>query len=334
MASREYSSTDTGAPQMGGNAAGSLLGVLRAVLVDGYGDKQPLGWELMFVDAVNHIHVYRPRSGSRMFLKIVDDGTIRYSSIFRAAFMSYENMFSANQGIHPCPPEQNYRNGQAGYVIKTGENNTTAQKWKIIGDEEGFYLITFPYSSKATNYNSVGCWFYFGDYPCFGYDTNKNMYNWVMMTAQNDGYSRSSGHNSTGVACIMRNPYTQVKGCRGIYIGSLFGQGERNTHNAIYVATQDASGRFVNNLANINGLPVYSPVYIRDQAYTTNILGVLPGMFDIICTNSYKQNQIYYEELDENNKLVCVPVAPAINYVQQDHCRIAFLIGEKFRYVF
>lgn len=334
MASREYSSTDTGAPQMGGNAAGSLLGVLRAVLVDGYGDKQPLGWELMFVDAVNHIHVYRPRSGSRMFLKVVDNGTIRVNNIFRAAFMSYENMFSANQGIHPCPPEQNYRNNQAGYVIKTGENSITTQKWKIIGDEEGFYLITFPYSSRAANYNSVGCWFYFGSYPCFGHDTSKNMYNWAMLTAQNDNYSRSSGHNSTGTACIMRNPYSQVKGCRNIYIGSLFGYSERNAYNYGYSATQDGSGRYVNNLANINGLPVYSPVYIRDQAYTTNILGVLPGMFDVICVNTYKQNQIYQEELDENNKLVCIPVAPANGNVEQNHCRLAFLVGEKFRYVF
>ena len=42
-----YQSTDTDAPQLA-NAQGSLKTLLKACLVTGYGDKQPLGWAMPF----------------------------------------------------------------------------------------------------------------------------------------------------------------------------------------------------------------------------------------------------------------------------------------------
>lgn len=337
MASIEYSSTDVGAPQMGGNAAGSLVQVIKAVLVDGYGSKPALGWELMYSDATTFTYVFRPKTGSRMFLKIVDDSTFRYSTAHRAAFMTYENMFSVTNGIHACPPEQSFRNNTAGFVNKTNENTATVQKWKIIGDSTGFYLITFPTSSKPSNYNNVGCWHYFGDYVCFGHDTPRNQYNWISCTvANNNPYLYSTGHsNSTNTACIMRNPYTQVKGCRGVNFNSHFGHVERLAiSGSAQSFTQDGSGRYASGQSNIGGLPVYAPVFLRDQGYNTYMMGTMPGLFDILCASEYKQNQIYYEELDEKNKLVCVPVYAGSYSTQADHCRLAFLIGEKFRHVF
>lgn len=336
MASIEYSSTDVGAPQMGGNAAGSLVQVIKTVLVDGYGSKPALGWELMYFDAATFTYVFRPKTGSRMFLKIVDDGTFKNSQINRAAFLTFESMFSVTNGIHPCPPEQDFRTGQAGYVTKTAENTPTVQKWKIIGDSTGFYLITFPNSSKPSNYNNVGTWHYFGDYVCFGHDTPRNQYNWISCTvANNIPYLYSASHGSGNTACIMRNPYTQAKGCRNVNFNSHFGYAERlSMGGSAYKFTQDGSGRFASGQSNIGGLPVYSPVFIRDQEYKTYMLGAMPGMFDILCASEYKQNETYYEELDEKNKLVCIPVYAGTYSTTYDHCRIAFLIGEKFRHVF
>lgn len=336
MASIEYSSTDVGAPQMGGNAAGSLVQVIKTVLVDGYGSKPALGWELMYSDATTFTYVFRPKTGSRMFLKIVDDGTFKSYQVHRAAFMTFENMFSVTNGIHPCPPEQSFRVGNAGYVTKTAENTPTVQKWKIIGDSTGFYLITFPTSSKPSNYNNVGAWHYFGDYVCFGHDTPRNQYNWISCTvANNNSYIYSANHSSTSTACIMRNPYTQVKGCRNINFNSHFGYVERQViGSSAHSATQDGSGRFTSGQSNIGGLPVYAPVFIRDQEYKTYMMGAMPGMFDILCGSEYKQNETYYEELDEKNKLVCIPVYAGAYSTTYDHCRIAILIGEKFRHVF
>lgn len=335
MASIEYSSTDVGAPQMGGNAAGSLVQVIKTVLVDGYGSKPALGWELMYFDATTFTYVFRPKTGSRMFLKIVDDASFNQNSAYRAASLSYENMFSVMNGVHPCPPEQNFRNNQAGFISKTAENTPTVQKWKIIGDSTGFYLIIFPTSSKPSNYNNVGIWHYFGDYVCFGHDTPRNQYNWIMITGNNFPYIYGTGHSGNNTACIMRNPYTQVKGSRGVNFNSHFGYVERLAiSGTAYTFTQDGSGRFASGQSNIGGLPVYAPVFIRDQGYNTYMLGAMPGMFDILCASEYKQNETYYEELDEKNKLVCIPVPPSNDYIHQKHCRIAFLIGEKFRHVF
>ena len=44
-----YRSTDEGAPQLSA-AAGSLKTVLKACLTNGYGTKQPLGWEMQYED--------------------------------------------------------------------------------------------------------------------------------------------------------------------------------------------------------------------------------------------------------------------------------------------
>lgn len=333
MASREYNSTDTGAPQMGGNAAGSLVQVIKTVLVDGYGDKPSLNWELMFADPTTYTYVFRPRSGSRMFLKIIDDGTLYSNTMWYASVISYENMFSANNGIHPCPPEQSWLNKQCGHILKTAESSTTVQKWRIIGDGEGFFLFTSPYSSKATNYNNVGNIYYFGDYVSIGHDSVKNKYNWFMWTASVNNWAYNPGHNS-GQASIMRNPYTQTKGSRLVYINSGFGYLERLALSTNNLETVNSSGKGVSNFSNINGLPTYSPVHIRDQGYDSYLLGVLPGLFDITCQASYKQNQIYYEELDEKNKIVCIPVVSGNDSVTNANSRYGILVGEKFRYVF
>lgn len=49
-----YRSTDAGAPA-GGSAAGGLIEVLRACLVDGYTGKSAAGWSVKFEDAPNHL---------------------------------------------------------------------------------------------------------------------------------------------------------------------------------------------------------------------------------------------------------------------------------------
>lgn len=335
MASREYSSTDTGAPQMGGNAAGSLVNIIKTVLVDGYGDKLPLGWELMFIDPSTYTYVFRPKTGSRMFLKLVDDGsaTLKNGSYCYMKANSYENMFSAFMGIHPCPPEQEVNQGNSGYVLKTGVNNTTVQRWRIIGDDCGFYLITFPFSSQAA-YENHGMVYYFGDYVCVGSDGAKNQYNWFMLTKSKANNARGFTY-SNGQTCIMRNPYTNTKGSKYVYLLGTDSYVERSALNSSYAPFIDYLGAGCSGPSHINGLPVYSQVRIRAQEYNSYLLGSLPGLFDVITTAQVRKNQIYYDVLDESNKLVSIPIATVQFPVNNaDHGRLAFLIGEKFRYVF
>lgn len=335
MASIEYSSTDVGAPQMGGKAAGSLVNVIKAVLVDGYGDKQPLNWELMFADAATYTYVFRPRSGSRMFLKFNDDGSHTYSTnmYYFMQAQAYENMFSASNGVHPCPAMYNVLNNQAGYVWKTTLNNDVVQKWKIIGDDRGFYLLTYPSSSMA-GYENNACVYYFGDYVSIGHNSVQNQYNWVMWTigrtSSSEGCSQANGNLS-----IMRNPYTQIKGAQYAEMSAGFGMLDRYYGYGSNSQFPSGAGYRSANEANVNGLPMYSQVWLKATGYGTYYLGIMPGLFDVSTNPTYRNRQIYYEELDEKNKIMAHPTA-LVNLTSRSENpgRMAFLIGEKFRHVF
>ena len=332
MASIEYSSTDVGAPQMGGKAAGSLVNVIKAVLVDGYGDKQPLNWELMFADAATYTYVFRPRSGSRMFLQINDDGSHNVSGYHYMRIIAYENMFSASNGIHPCPSTADVLNNNAGYVYKTTVNSDVVQKWRIVGDDKGFYLLTYP-SSTIAGYENRACVYYFGEYVNIGHNSIQNQYNWVMWTYNKNGSSYGCSANNAQLS-LMRNPYTQMKGAKYADMGSGFGSLDRSARSSSvsFVAQAGANAR---NEATINGLPVYSQVWLKATGYDTFCLGVMPGFFDITTNLNYRKEQIFYEDLDENNKIMSTPTALSGETTRTaTPGRMAFLIGEKFRHVF
>ena len=112
MASRELKNTDTGAPQLTGTTTGSLIAVLKAALVTGYGETQSLGWDVFYEDLVKNVCVFRPRVGSRMFLQVTDDGTFNSGKNARA--VSYESMTDAYHGVHMCPSDPAYQ-----YISKT-----------------------------------------------------------------------------------------------------------------------------------------------------------------------------------------------------------------------
>src|SRR5687767_8039803 len=67
-----YRSSDASAPTMN-NAAGALVTVLDAILVNGYGAKSPLGWAISFTSG--NLRTYRPPAGTRFYLGVSDDTT-------------------------------------------------------------------------------------------------------------------------------------------------------------------------------------------------------------------------------------------------------------------
>ena len=332
MASIEYSSTDTGAPQMAGNVPGSLLGVLKAVLVNGYGDKQPLGWELMFEDTAAYVAVYRPREGSRMFLCISDNTAVHQNShgCFAKA-IAYESMFSPQHGIHPCPLLQDYDNGVCGYIYKTVQNNNLAKQWKIIGDSCGFYLITFPMSDRTVSYNMRGSVAYFGDYITILANTISNKYNWITWTK---GADKFGGSKEGAGNAIMRNGLTQLKGAKyammdsaGSFIRAASGATASGA-DIFYNSNKIPYNNYANNL------PVYCQYRLgHDGAY----FGAMPGLFEPLTGQDYKRDLIYYDAMDENNTMISIPTAIgrgyAIDYASY-YGRISILIGERFRYAF
>lgn len=129
-----YSSNDVSAPAYTG-AAGSIIGLLDACLVSGYGTKPALGWAKEF-NTLN-IGVYRAASGNRFRLRV--DDTADTNAYCRA----YETMTAHSTGTQPFPTITQLANGSG---IPKG-SGVTPRSWKLVGSSSAFYLYVSPVSS-------------------------------------------------------------------------------------------------------------------------------------------------------------------------------------------
>lgn len=130
-----YSSTDSGAPAITGQA-GSLVALLDAILVVGYGTginaRPPLGWTAPF--SVGDKRVYRNSiaNGTGGWLRI-DDAMPLYASVSAASAASdidtlVDQYPTAAQGGPTAWP-------------KSTAASSTARAWWAIGNESAFYLF-------------------------------------------------------------------------------------------------------------------------------------------------------------------------------------------------
>jgi hypothetical protein len=146
-------STDVGAPNIT-EVAGSLITLLDAVLVNGYGTgldaKAPLGWTKAF--SGTNKAVYKQGAGSSLKYLRVDD-TLAYSS-------------NGVNGLLSCASLDDV----AGIFTSAASNITIHKptlvdkfsplpKWVIVGNEKGFWLFIRPCLTIGKSYHMN----YFGD---------------------------------------------------------------------------------------------------------------------------------------------------------------------------
>lgn len=134
MTVRIYHNHDTDAPVLG-RTAGSLIDVLDAILVTGYGDKQPLGWTKEFHEG--NIAVFRndPNilESTGMYLRVDDS----YGDIARV--QCYKTMSDISTGTDVIP---NLITHSQEFIYWSKHYNGTAspKRWSVIGDERTFYM--------------------------------------------------------------------------------------------------------------------------------------------------------------------------------------------------
>lgn len=310
--SRMYSSLDADAPRLLKNNPGSLIRVLNKVLVTGYGDKEPLNWDIVYTEG--NICSYRPKEGSRMCLQIIDEG----STSGKVFAYSWENLFSVNTGLHRVPASSSNR-------IITHIGSTVPPEaniecpWIIIGDEIGFYLLLKCHTEQNTErnlYNKVSM-SYFGNCIVLGEVGFASNYNWAHVTY-------TDTHTITFT--FMRNPRTQAVGAIEMNTISWTTSASANSPNI-----ENAGATTVCSIAGIQG---YEPLYTITSNNVYEI--TLPGLFAPIRptgNSEYRIGEEWFEQIDKNNKLYCVPVH-TFQYGIPEKCRMAFLIGDKFRHVF
>jgi hypothetical protein len=137
MVARLYSHDDVGAPVLGTTNDGSLLNILRACLVDGYGTRTPAGWTIPFSDIPNKKIIFGTVGGGAYF-RLDDNYSYNWAKV-----RGYLNVTDIDTGtgefptINELPSASYFTACSKRYAVSVGY-----EKWHVIADDEWFYFIT------------------------------------------------------------------------------------------------------------------------------------------------------------------------------------------------
>lgn len=132
-----YKSSDSGAPTLDGQA-GSLIAVLDACLVNGYGSKAAAGWTKPY--SGTNTAVYQPVDGHPLD---VNDNGAGAGTTQEATVRGYESMTAVATGTNPFPTTAQQA-APGIYIRKSTTATSTARGWVLIADGYTFHLFTLP----------------------------------------------------------------------------------------------------------------------------------------------------------------------------------------------
>ncbi len=135
-----YRSTDAGAPQLNG-VAGSLITVLDAVLVNGYGSKPAAGWTKPFSGTNKAVYRNSPTLGTGTYYRVRDDATNGINATC-AQVRGYETMTNVDTGAGPFPSfTQRAESTPSICIIKSVVQSSATRTWLIVADERCAYIF-------------------------------------------------------------------------------------------------------------------------------------------------------------------------------------------------
>lgn len=166
-----FNSNDVSAPVLTGTS-GSLVAVLSASLVEGYGNTPSAGWSLEYTSSDGNGAAFRPPSGSRFYLT-VDDTAPSAAKTGEARIAGFETLTTWNTGLMRFPPE-----GSILRARKSSTTDTTARPWTIFADSYTMYM--FIYSGDTTTHYA---WM-FGD--IYSLQGESDVYRCMIMGGNNE----------------------------------------------------------------------------------------------------------------------------------------------------
>lgn len=133
-----YRWDDANAPVLAGVNT-SLIALLKACLVDGYGTKAAAGWTMPFSNAEGTKAAFRNNAtdGTGFYLQV--DNTV---AAYYAACKGYESMADVDTGVNPFTTSTVYAFGGA-------SAGTTARPWVLVADGRLFYLNVWPTATAS-----------------------------------------------------------------------------------------------------------------------------------------------------------------------------------------
>lgn len=150
MALTLYKSTDSGAPAMT-SAAGSLISVLDACLVDGYGGKVAAGWSKAVIDAATKQVGYTQGAVTGLTQKkayVKDDATYPGN-----AYLTACDSFTIAASPVLTRKFTGYGYTVDGWVLKANQEAGSAAAWMVLATDRWFYVIT-----RRDEWGAKGAW--------------------------------------------------------------------------------------------------------------------------------------------------------------------------------
>lgn len=146
MAVTVYRSSDASAPGAYGASTGSLITILDACLVNGYGSKAAAGWTKAFSGTNKAAYRNSTTAPSTGFYLRIDD-----TSTSNSRAVGYESMSDVDTGTDAFPLDSQVTGGM--YLQKNASTTT----WMVIADSRCFYFF-YKYAGNAKWWG-----FFFGD---------------------------------------------------------------------------------------------------------------------------------------------------------------------------
>src|SRR5574342_915592 len=132
-----YRSSDASAPVLTGQV-GSLISLLDACLVTGYGVKPGAGWSKPYT-GTNKAAFQNGFGSVQMLLRVDDNGPV---TAREARITGYETMSDVDTGVNPFPTAAQGVGGIAMLVArKSATADATGRDWIIVADERTMYAF-------------------------------------------------------------------------------------------------------------------------------------------------------------------------------------------------
>jgi len=154
-----YRSTDASAPTLTGTV-GSLVALLDAILVNGYGSQPAAGWSKAFTGTNKAAYRNGAAARARHYLR-VDDSGAGGGGAKEAQVRAYEAMTDVDTGTDPYPNLAQV-SGSGLYVRKSNTADATARVWVAVADDRTFILYIYTGDTA-----SIALGLYFGEFISF-----------------------------------------------------------------------------------------------------------------------------------------------------------------------
>lgn len=153
-----YKSTDASAPTLTGQT-GSLISLLHAILVAGYGSKSGAGWSEPFTNT-STLGVWQLGAGTGRYLRVDDSGSL--TGGFRdTSVRGFETMSDINTGLCAFPNVSIAANGVNWRKSSTADS--TARAWTAFADNRTLHFFLTNTGDGSLGSGSYA-WYSFGDF--------------------------------------------------------------------------------------------------------------------------------------------------------------------------